>query len=116
MEEMEAKWRAMSEGMISGLRAWREGHPQATLGEIEQTIDERLWVLRAQMIEDTALSSAARDWGGQGAGPSCPACGTGLKVRGQQQRQLQTHGGQRVILERSYGQCPSCGQGFFPPG
>jgi len=110
------KWRAMSEEVITGMREWREQHPKATLREIETSLDERLARLRAQMLQDTALVSQARDWRGQTEGASCPECGTELKARGKQKRQLQTNGGQEVVLQREYGECPECGTGLFPPG
>lgn len=115
-EQVEARWRAMSEEVISGLTEWRAAHPQATLKEIETTLDERLARLRAHMLQDTALLSQAREWRGPASGVRCPTCGTGLTPRGQQSRTLQTNGGQAVVLQREYGQCPSCGTGLFPPG
>jgi len=39
-----------------------------------------------------------------------------LKEAGRGERSLQTNGGESVELERQYGLCPQCGQGFFPPG
>ena len=45
-KEIEAKWRGMSEEVIEGMRVWREEHPQASLKEIESTLDERLAGLR----------------------------------------------------------------------
>jgi YgiT-type zinc finger domain-containing protein len=106
----------MGEEVITGMRERREQHAQATLREIETTLDERLARLRAQMLQDTALVSRARDWRGEAEGVTCPECGIKLKARGKQQRTLQTNGGQAVVLEREYGECPGCGTGFFPPG
>jgi hypothetical protein len=39
-----------------------------------------------------------------------------LHARGKQVRKLVTTGKQTVRLERSYGYCPTCQVGFFPPG
>jgi predicted RNA-binding Zn-ribbon protein involved in translation (DUF1610 family) len=114
-KEIEAKWRGMSEEVIQGMRVWREEHPQASLKEIESTLDERLARLRAQMLQDTALVSQAREWSAA-AVVKCPECGAGLQGRGQQSRHLQTNGGQEVVLQREYGECPECGAGLFPPG
>ena len=116
MGQAASKWRRLSEEVIEGLSGWRAQHPQATLGEIEQKLDEGLAGLRAQMLEDTAQASEVRAWDGADEGPPCPECGTALKGRGQHRRHLQTNGGQEIILEREYGQCPRCGRGFFPPG
>ena len=116
IKQAEQSWREISEEVIPGMREWREQHPQATLREIESTLDEKLARLRARMLQDTALASRARDWRGEGKGVNCPECGTELNPRGKQQRQLQTHGGEEVVLRREYGECPACGVGFFPPG
>jgi YgiT-type zinc finger domain-containing protein len=74
--------------------------------------------MRARMLEDLALHSAAAAW--QDAPPTerprCPECGTPLQERTTQPRTLQTHGGQDLTLERSYGVCPACGTGLRPEG
>lgn len=116
VKSIEDRWREMSDEVIEGMKAWRQAHPRATLKEIETTLDERLARLRAQMLEDTALSSPARTWSDQAEAEKCPVCGTKLKGRGQQKRRLQTQGNQEVILEREYGECPGCSAGLFPPG
>jgi len=116
LKKAEARWREMSEEVITGMREWREQHPKATLLEIESTLDERLARLRARMLQDTALVSKARDWRGEASGANCPECGTELKPRGKQERYLQTNGGEEVVLKREYGECPGCGTGLFPPG
>ena len=92
--------------------------PKATLREIETELDTRLSRMRARMLEDLALHSAAAAW--QNAPPTerprCPDCGTPLQERTTQPRTLQTHGGHDLTLDRSYGVCPACGTGLFPPG
>lgn len=116
--EIDRKWHELSEEVISGMKEWRLQHPQATLNEIEAAIDERLNRLRKQMVEDVALASRAAEWSGGPARevPLCPQCQMPLQARGRRLRQLQTQGGQLVVLQREYGVCPQCGQGLFPPG
>ncbi len=116
LKQATRKWGRLSEEVITGMRDWREQHPKATLREIERTLDERLARLRAQMLQDTALVSQAREWGGEVDSEKCPDCGEALKQRGKQKRHLQTNGQQTVVLEREYGVCPGCGTGLFPPG
>jgi hypothetical protein len=116
IKQAEQSWREISEDVITGMREWREQHPQATMREIESALDERLARLRARMLQDTALSSRTRDWRGEGEGVKCPECETKLELRGKQKRHLQTHGGEEVVLSREYGKCPNCGGGLFPPG
>jgi hypothetical protein len=114
--DFDQRWRELSDEVLSGMKEWRFQHPRATLREIEAALDERLARLRARMLEDTALASAAADWAGEETEPVCPACGTPLQARGEHARTLQTHGGQTLSLSRDYGVCPTCGGGLFPPG
>jgi YgiT-type zinc finger domain-containing protein len=115
---MDRGWRELSEEVLTGMKEWRLAHPQATFSEIEAALDERLGRLRARMLQDAALASTAAEWAeAEGeARPFCPECGTPLVSRGKEKRGLQTQGGQEVVLERSYGVCPACGAGLFPPG
>ena len=117
-KDFDQTWRALSEDVLTGMKEWRLQHPRATLSEIEAALDERLARLRARMLADAALASAAADWDAArgDSPPVCPQCGTSLKDRGGHARQLQTHGGQSVTLHRAYGVCPVCHTGLFPPG
>jgi hypothetical protein len=116
--DFDRKWEEMSQEVITGMKEWRLQHPKATLSEIEQALDQRLANLRARMLEDLALASAA-------ANPSadtdqqpllCPHCDEPLESRGQKVRHLKTHHNQQLSLLRSYAVCPRCQVGFFPPG
>jgi hypothetical protein len=116
--DFEAHWHAMAEDVISGMQEWRLQHPRATLREIEQALDERLAKMRARMLQDAALASAAADITEAPAAvrPVCPDCGVRLQGRGMAVRELTTQHNQTVQLTRSYGVCPQCGAGLFPPG
>jgi hypothetical protein len=117
-EESEATWRTMSEEVLSGMKEWRQAHPKATLREIEEAVVERMSRLTARMIQDLALTSTTTEWSSQPPGerPRCPYCGTALQARGKRSRHLQSTGGHDLDLQRSYGTCPTCGVGLFPPG
>lgn len=116
-EEMDRVWRAMSEEIFTDMKAWRLAHPKASFREIEQAIRARTTRLEAQMLQDTAQASTSREWSGKEEEdrPLCPVCGTALQSRGKQSRNLQGAGGQTVKLQRSYGTCPICEVGLFPP-
>jgi YgiT-type zinc finger domain-containing protein len=101
--------------LLSGMTEWRQQHPQATLREMERELDARLSQLRAKMLEDMVAVSAVADWPA-GAGPRCPECGQPMVKEGVRRRELTTHGGQALHLQRQYAQCPACGAGFFPSG
>jgi len=116
--DFDARWHELAEEVISGMKEWRLQHPKATFREIERALDERLGKMRARMLQDAALASAVADIQAAQAEerPVCPKCGRVLEARGTQERQVTTHHNQGVVLERSYGVCPTCGEGFFPPG
>ena len=40
----------LSDEILSGMHEWRLQHPNATLTEIEQALDERWYRLRARML------------------------------------------------------------------
>lgn len=103
---------------VLGMTQWRKDHPKATWAEIEAAVDEQINQLRAQLIQDLVLLGQEKDWGErpEEERPTCPTCGTTLWARGEQTRYLQTTGGEAVKLTRTYGTCPTCGVGFFPPG
>jgi ribosomal protein L34E len=113
----EPTWEELSAEILSGMREWRLSHPKATLSEIEAALDQRWYRLRARMLRDVALQSKAANWQESSAAerPTCRVCGTPLSLRGKRKRQLKTYGGQELNLHRSYGLCPTCKKGLFPP-
>jgi RNase P subunit RPR2 len=117
-EAMDKEWRTLSEEILSGMKEWRLAHPKATLREIEQEASERVSRLQARMVQDVAVASPTADWRSlpQEERPTCPNCAKALIPRGKRKRRLQGSGGREVELSRSYGTCPSCGMGLFPPG
>ncbi len=116
--DFDARWNQLAEEVLTGMKEWRVQHPKATLREIETALDERLGKLRARMLEDAALASAATEVSqmAEGERPVCPHCGTRLAARGPQTRRLTTQHEQTLTLRRSYAVCPQCGAGLFPPG
>lgn len=110
-EEMRRGWSELAEEAFTGMAEWRARHPRATFREIEVAVDERLAAVRARMLRDAALASAAAESGGG----ECPACGGRLGKGGKHSRSLLTNHDRRVTLERRYAECPSCGEGLFPP-
>jgi hypothetical protein len=116
-ENFSRRWAALSQEVITGMHEWRLAHPRATLNEIEAALDERLGRLRAQMLQDAALASAAREGAVEGEVVQCPGCGGEAQaMRQRPQRKLQSAGGAAVELTRRRWSCPTCGVGFFPPG
>ncbi len=117
-EQTQRAWQAVSADIRTDLRQWQRQHPRATLAEIETAVEARLAHLRATLLQEAVLASPATDWATASAAdrPTCPTCQTPLVARGKQPRRLQAPGGHDVVLERTYGVCPTCGDGLFPPG
>lgn len=117
-DDFDQRWEKLSEEVLSGMKEWRLQHPRATLREMEEALDKRLARMRARMLEDMALASRAANWKDEHkeSKPACARCGEPLISRGQGKRRLQTTGGEEEVLERGYGVCPQCGEGFFPSG
>ena len=103
---------------VLGMTQWRKEHPKATWAEIEAAVDQQINQLRAQLIQDVVQMGESEPWSQQPEEdrPSCATCGKPLWGRGEQTRFIQTTGGEAVKVTRTYGACPACGVGFFPPG
>ena len=103
---------------VLGMTQWRKEHPKATWAEIEAAVDEQINPLRAQLLEDLVGMEQSQDWSERPPEerPTCATCGRPLWTRGEHTRYIQTTGGEAVKVTRSYGACPTCGVGFFPPG
>jgi predicted RNA-binding Zn-ribbon protein involved in translation (DUF1610 family) len=110
------RWSDLAAEVLTGFRAWREQHPTATLTELEDDLDRRLHGMRARLLEDAAVRSAAADLGARAARPACPECGTAMQADGREVRRLTTTGDEVLTLRRSHARCPICGTGLFPPG
>jgi ribosomal protein S27AE len=108
------RWLADAAERFAALDTWRQAHPRATWTEIEAAIDAQLGPLRAAMLGDTAMASAATDL--RGERPRCPRCGEALEAAGPRRRRLRGDQDRPIALERTYARCPACGHGLFPPG
>ena len=117
-EGVERNWSRVAEGVMLEIKEWREQHPRASFTEIESAVDG-LWAkARARILQDVALASDAKTISAEGGEScsQCSECGGQLKSRGEKVRKLSTSHDQRIELKRSYGVCPACGTGIFPPG
>ena len=116
--KLDEHWQGLFEEAMTDIVEWRQKHPRATFNHIEEKMDTRLAQVRAQMLQDLAQMSANTDIRGRlpEERPLCPECGQPLAANGQHTRELLTNYEQKVAIRRSYGRCPACGHGFFPPG
>ena len=102
--------------ILTEMDAWRVAHPTATLAEIEAALDERLMALRRRMLTTSIATSDQAMWNARPPAdrPTCPTCGVPLQPRGNRKRQIRSAGGD-LTVERTYGVCPVCKRGVFPP-
>ena len=117
-EGMESNWSRVAEGVMLEIREWREQHPRANITEIEEAVDGLWSRARARILQDVALASDAKDTRSQPvvrAARCVPSVDGNSERRGQKVRRLFTHHDQWIGLKRSYGVCPACGTGDFPP-
>src|SRR3954471_5527307 len=79
-----ARWSEAAESVWTGMADWRAAHPKATFTGIGTALDEPLNQVRARVLADLAMASAAADLqAATGAErPRCEACGRVLQARG----------------------------------
>lgn len=107
-----AEWAAAVGAVEEEVRAWRRGHPRATLTELEQMTEAATRRLQRQLLEDVAQGLAAATDEGR---PACPHCGRSMLRRGRKvQEVLVAHQPQPVRLERASFVCPAGGAGLSP--
>ena len=107
----------LGDELIGEMNAWNASNPRATLLEIEVKARELVSQLEASLIQASALERETENWSQreEKARPTCPICQVPLLSRGKRIRHLQGTAGRDIQLERTYGTCPHCGTGFFPP-
>lgn len=107
----------LSDHILREMNAWNASHPQATFLQIEEKAHELVSQLEAHLIQSSALEREPEQWSQDEPGqrPSCPMCQVPLRSRGKRVRHLQGPVGRDIELRRTYGTCPQCGTGFFPP-
>lgn len=112
------EWLKKSEQILTDVKEWRQEHRKATFVEIEAEVHRRMVELEAQLVEDAVQESESRAWGKgfEHRAPECPNCHEPLQARGEKTRSLQGNGGQTIKISRTHGNCPKCGQRFFPSG
>ena len=113
----EKSLKEVSEEIIGEMTAWNASHPQATFLDIEVKARELVSQLEARLIQESALERESQDWSKreQCERPTCPTCQVPLVWRGKRARHLPATAGRDIHLQRTYGTCPQCGAGFFPP-
>ena len=116
-DELSERWAPLLADAGKRMAAWRAAHPRATWAEIELAVDEIIDPVRARLLAEAASASSAATFAGQAPAkrPQCPGCKEPLVSRGLHERRLLTRGGTVAAFARTYGECPVCGKGLFPP-
>ncbi len=115
-ERSVSSWHEIGAKVFEEMDAWHGGHPRATFAEIEAVVEERLDVLRAELIQQEITMRAKAE---AAEGPErvpCPTCGRMMEARGMRERAVTVRGNRPVGLRRRYVVCPACGAGHSPPG
>jgi hypothetical protein len=96
---------------------WNKSNPDATFLEIEEKARELVSRLEVSLIQKSALEREEENWikKGKEERPTCPICHVLLVSRGKRTRNLQGAAEREIKLKRTYGTCPNCGIGVFPP-
>ena len=113
----EKNFKELSDAIMRDMNACNASNPQATFLQIEMKARELVSQLEAHLIEESAGKREKENWSSQQESrrPTCPICHLPLLSRGKRVRHLQATAGRDIRLERTYGTCPKCGTGFFPP-
>ena len=113
----EDKWQNSFREASKEVSQWRKKHRKAAFSEIENSVDEELAKIRADMIQDLIKESALQDFKTlpQEKRPKCPVCDRILASNGQRSRGLVTNHEQVIEVERSKGYCKTCRVSYFPP-
>ena len=111
-----AAWGNRADEHVAEIEAWRRADPVATFDEMEEAVEAQLAQVRERLVGDTIQTSAQAEVGGAGARLGWPGCGGALQAKGVKRRELTTHRGGSVEIERTYGHCPRGDAGLVPPG
>jgi hypothetical protein len=109
--------RDLSQEIIADMDSWHKDNPSATFLEIEEKSRELVSKLEVALVEKVALEREEESWKDveEGERPTCPNCQVPLISRGKRLRNLQGARGREIKLKRTYGTCPNCRTGLFPP-
>lgn len=104
--------------VLEAIQTWHVTHPRATLAEMDTALYPLLMQLQAACMQEMAQEQPEAHWAAypETERPRCPTCQVPLRPHGTRPRRLQGRGGASVDLDRTYGVCPQCGTGVFPPG
>ncbi len=101
-----------AEQWIDELLDWNAVRPDATLSEIENHARLKRRELMSRVLTVMLTQHGA---GYVVEGIQCPKCGQLMRYKGTPGATFETREA-AARIERAYYHCPSCKEGFFPPG
>ena len=92
--------------------AWYKEHPEATFDEMEEELGRQRRGILGGFLE---LNLRQGDLGATPEAPLCERCGQPMVFKGYPEKTVQGLEADAKI-PRAYYVCPTCKEGFFPPG
>ena len=92
------------------LWSWRRGEPGASFDEIMERVRQEREGLMERLVEELVGEAGELE-----VDVDCPECEGQAQNKGKKKKVIQHREGS-VEVNREYYYCPSCKQGFFPPG
>ena len=96
--------------MHARLWSWRREKPEASFDEIMERVRQEREAMMRPLVEELVSEAGEVE-----VEVNCPECGGGVENKGKKGKTVQHREG-TVEVKRAYYYCPSCKQGFFPPG
>ena len=92
------------------LWSWRRGEPEASFDAIMERVRQEREALMKPLVEELMAEARVGE-----VDVCCRECGARAQNMGKKRKVIQHREG-AVEVNREYYCCPSCKQGFFPPG
>lgn len=92
------------------LWTWRREEPEASFDEIMERARQKREAMKKPLLAELVGEAGEVD-----VDACCPECGERGQNKGKKKREIQHREG-AFEVNRAYYYCPSCKQGFFPPG
>ena len=109
-ERSQEEFRDSAGEMHERLWSWRREEPEASFDEIMERARQEREAVMKPLLEELVGEAGEVD-----VDVCCPECGERAQNKGKKKREIQHREG-AVEVNRAYYYCPSCKQGFFPPG
>ena len=111
-ERSQGEFEGSAGEMHERLWSWRREEPGASFDEIMERVRQEREAMMKALVEELVNEAGNEEVEVE---VCCPACGGEAQNKGKKKKVVQHREG-AVEVNREYYYCPSCKQGFFPPG